>query len=106
MLLGPFALLLEPQGIAPQVTVTNLLLLLFIGIVLWLVNAIVQFGLTHTLANQAIVILLFELVVAAAGSWLLAGESMGLRDWIGGALIIAAALFSGKMQQSLPDGKT
>jgi drug/metabolite transporter (DMT)-like permease len=47
-------------------------------------------------ANRAIVILLFELVVAAfAASWL-AGESMRLQDWIGGAFIVLATVVSAR----------
>ena len=61
-----------------------------------------QYGLAHTAANRAIVILLMELVVAAIFSWLWAGELMGLREWLGGALIIAASLFSGAMERE-PD---
>jgi drug/metabolite transporter (DMT)-like permease len=50
-----------------------------------------QYGLSRTPANRAIVILLFELVVAAVASYLLAGETLRVQDWIGGALIVAAA---------------
>jgi len=53
-----------------------------------------QYGLTRTPANRAAVILLSELVVAALASRLLAGESMDLREWIGGSMIVAATLFS------------
>ena len=45
-------------------------------------------------ANRAIVILLFELVVAAAASYWLAGERLRPQDWIGGALIVVASLAS------------
>lgn len=68
-----------------------------VGLILLLVNLIVQYGLTHTAANQAIVIFLFELVVAAVSSWLLVDETMGLREWLGGAMIITASLFSGRL---------
>jgi len=71
-----------------------------LGMLLLVINLVVQHGLTHTPANQAIVIFLFELVVAALASWLLAGESMGLQEWTGGAMIIAASLFSGHMERS------
>ncbi len=63
----------------------------------------VQYGLIHVPANRAVVILLFELVVAALSSELvvaalsshaLAGEVMDFREWIGGAMIVAATLFS------------
>lgn len=73
------------------------LLLGLVGVVLMLVNLVVQFGLTHTAATQAIVIFLFELVVAAISSWWLANEIMGLQEWLGGGLIVAASLFSGKL---------
>jgi drug/metabolite transporter (DMT)-like permease len=53
-----------------------------------------QYGLSRLPANRAIVILLSELVVAAIASYWLAGESLRVRDWIGGALIIAATVVS------------
>ena len=73
------------------------LLVALIGLVLLATNLFVQYGLTHTPANQAIVIFLFELLVAALASWLLAGEAMTLKEWLGGAMIVAASLFSGKL---------
>ncbi|MCX7174854.1 MAG: DMT family transporter [Proteobacteria bacterium] len=75
------------------------LLLALLGVILLVINLVVQHGLTHTSANQAIVIFLFELVVAALSSWLLAGETMGVQEWLGGTMIIAASLFSGKMEK-------
>ena len=76
------------------------LMLLVVGVTLVFTNAIVQYAITHTRASQAIVVMLFELVVAAIGSWLLAGETLGTRDWIGGALIIGASLLSTRMETS------
>lgn len=73
--------------------------LLFIGVAIFGVTLVVQFGISHTPANQAIVIFLFELVVAAISSYFLAGESMSLQEWLGGAMIVAASLFSGKLEQ-------
>ena len=72
--------------------------LCLLGLILLVINLVVQHGLTHTPANQAVVIFMFELVVAAWSSWLLAGESMGIQEWTGGAMIIAASLFSGNME--------
>jgi drug/metabolite transporter (DMT)-like permease len=37
---------------------------------------------------------MFELVVAAVSSYFLAGEAMTAREWMGGAMIIAATLMS------------
>ena len=73
-----------------------------IGLVLLATNFFVQYGLTQTPANQAIVIFLFELVVAAMASWWLAGEAMSLQEWAGGAMIVAASLFSGKLKAREP----
>lgn len=73
-------------------------LLAGLGLVLSAVTVAMQYGLTHTPANQAIVILLFELVVAAVAAWFLADEKLALRDWIGGAMIVAASLLSGRME--------
>lgn len=70
--------------------------LLMAGITLALLAATfsVQFGLAYVPANRAVVILLFELVVAALSSRWLAGEVMEPREWLGGAMIVAATLFS------------
>ena len=75
------------------------LTLLGIGLLLVLATFTVQYGLAHLPSNQAIVILLSELVVAAVASWWLAGEQMSAREWLGGGLIVAASLFSGKIHK-------
>lgn len=85
-------------GVEPQAVGASWLLLGLIGVVLLLVNLVVQFGLAHVAANRAIVIMLSEIGFAALSSWLLAGESMGPREWAGGAMIVAASLFSAKME--------
>jgi drug/metabolite transporter (DMT)-like permease len=64
-----------------------------IGALLFSATLFVQFGLTHTLANRAAIIFMFELAVGAASSYLLAGEVMSAREWLGGTMIICAALF-------------
>lgn len=71
-------------------------LILGIGVALFVMSLALQYGLSRTSANRAIVILLFELVVAALAAYLLAGETMRLQDWIGGTLIVAAAYCSGR----------
>ena len=70
-----------------------------IALALLLATFSVQYGLAHTPANRAVVILLAELVVAALSSRWLAGEVMDLHEWIGGAMIVAATLFSGRMEK-------
>lgn len=71
---------------------------ILVGLVLFGVTLAVQYGLTHVPANQAIVILLSELVVAALSSYFLVHEQMTAREWIGGAMIAAASFLSGKLE--------
>ena len=47
----------------------------------------------------AIVIMLAEVGVAALASWLLADEVLGSREVLGGTMIVAASLFSAKMER-------
>lgn len=73
-----------------------------IGIVLLVVNLVVQFGLARVAANRAIVIMLSEVGFAALSSWWLAGEALGPREWAGGAMIVAASLFSARLEEADP----
>jgi drug/metabolite transporter (DMT)-like permease len=73
-------------------------LLLAIGIAIGSMTYAVQYGLARVPANQAIVIFLFELVVAAIAAYFLSDERMGLQEWVGAIMIIAASLFSGHME--------
>ena len=75
------------------------LLLGLIGCVLLVDNPVVQYGLARVAANRAIDIMLSEVGFAALASWLLAGEVIGHREWVGGAMIVAASVFSAKMER-------
>jgi len=92
--------LFEHQPLVGLATVssTNWLLMVAMGLVLAATTWLVQFGVSHTPANKAAVIFMFELVIAALSSYLLAGEEMTAREWIGGAMIIAAAIYSGRLK--------
>lgn len=81
-----------------EVTWPHAALLIVLGVVLLATNLAVQHGLTLTSANQAIVIMLTELVVGAASAYLLAAEAMRWNEWAGGAMIVAASLLSGRMR--------
>ena len=74
------------------------LLLIGIGLFIGSMTYAVQYGLARVPANQAIVIFLFELVVAAVAAYFLSDERMGVQEWIGAAMIITASLFSGHME--------
>ncbi|MDJ0738405.1 MAG: DMT family transporter [Gammaproteobacteria bacterium] len=54
----------------------------------------VTYGVTHMPVQRSAVIMLFELIVGAASAWWLAGEVVNLQEWIGGALILIAALIA------------
>jgi drug/metabolite transporter (DMT)-like permease len=97
--LAALALESEPFEFANQVTASVWLLLLGVGVSVGVMTLAVQYGLSNTPANQAIIIFLFELVVAAISSWFLANEALSLREWIGALMIVAGGLFSGHVEQ-------
>ena len=74
------------------------LLLIAVGIAIGSMTYAVQYGLARVPANQAIVIFLSELVVAAIAAYFLSDERMGVQEWLGAAMIITASLFSGHME--------
>lgn len=76
------------------------LLLAGVGLAIGSVTYAVQYGLARVAANQAIVIFLFELVVAAVAAYFLAHERMGMQEWIGALMIVTASLFSGRMEDA------
>lgn len=78
-------------------------MLALIGLVMCATSFAVQFGLTHLPANQAIVLLLFELLFAAVAAYFLAGEKMGGQEIVGAVLIVSASLLSGRMHKEQPD---
>ncbi len=73
-------------------SLNNWLAMGLIALFLFAATILVQFGVTQLTAVRSSVLFLFELVVAAIASYYLAHEVMSLNEWIGGSLIIAAAL--------------
>lgn len=93
-------LLLWQGGVVEQISVISAhswAMLAVMGLVLCATSFAVQYGVTHLSANRAVVLFLFELVIAAISSYFLADEAMDLRDWIGAPLIVSASLLSGKL---------
>jgi drug/metabolite transporter (DMT)-like permease len=82
----------------PGAEVGTWLLLIGVGLAIGSMTYAVQYGLARVPANQAIVIFLSELVVAAIAAYFLSDERMGAQEWIGAAMIITASLFSGHME--------
>lgn len=52
------------------------------------------YGVSHMPVQRSAVIMLFEIFAGGLSAWWLAGESMDLRDWIGGVLILGAGLIA------------
>jgi len=94
-----YSLFLHDLSFLGDISGNSYMLLLGLGIVVFGLSVMVQYGLTHIPANQAIVLMLFELVVAAGAAYLLTDEAMTSREWIGGAMIVSASLFSAKMNR-------
>ena len=88
LLAGDFSSLAQARGAA------TIWLIIGVGSALFFSTLMVFYGVVHLPAIRAIVIMLFELVVGAISSHWLAGESLSMREWIGGILIVAATLFS------------
>jgi drug/metabolite transporter (DMT)-like permease len=94
-----YSLLLHDLPILSNISGDFYVLLLGLGLVVFGLSVMMQYGLTHIPANQAIVIMLFELVVAAVAAYILTDEALTPREWIGGAMIVSASLFSAKMNR-------
>lgn len=52
----------------------------------------VVYAVSRMPVQRSSVIMLFEIVVGALSAWLLAGEVLGWREWVGGMMIIGAGL--------------
>ncbi len=82
-------------GAAWSAIASRPVLVVAIGLALVAMSLSLQYGLARMPATRAIVILLFELVVAAIAAYALAGEVLRVQDWLGGSLIVAASVASG-----------
>lgn len=90
-----FILFTNNKILAPSVfSISNWLVMILIAILIMTATLLVQYGVTRMPAIRASVLFLFELVVAAIASYYLAHEKMAINEWIGGSLIIAAAIFA------------
>ncbi|WP_052470007.1 DMT family transporter [Thiolapillus brandeum] len=86
-------LLLIDGGGIPHLPAGIWLADVFLGVGGFLVTTLaVIYGVSHMPVQRSSVILLMEILVGAVSAWLLAGESLNLREWLGGILIILAAL--------------
>ena len=80
---------------APQFfSMTQWLIMLLIALSIMAATLFVQYGVTKITATRASVLFLFELVVAAVAAHYLTNEVMTSSEWLGGGLILAAAVFA------------
>ena len=94
------------MAFAASAEATTWLLLIGVGVAIGSMTYAVQYGLARVPANQAIVIFLSELVVAAVSAYFLSDERMGVQEWVGAIMIITASLFSGHMEDAQLEEKS
>ncbi len=80
-------------------TLTEWAVMSLIALLLIAATFFVQYGVAKIEATRASVLFLFELVVAAIASYYLAHETMELNEWLGGSLIVIAAIFAAIQHQ-------
>lgn len=88
----------QPFPYASMLQMENLGWMLLIAAMIMSATLAVQYGIPKIALTKASVIFLFELVAAAIASYVLAGESMALHEWIGGLLIVFAAYWSARSE--------
>jgi drug/metabolite transporter (DMT)-like permease len=94
------ALLLPWAGCLPESIGSVALTATFVtGLLLFIMIPLVQYGLVRLPANRASVIMLSELLFAGLSAWWLAGEAMGGKEWLGGAMIVTAGALSARLQK-------
>jgi drug/metabolite transporter (DMT)-like permease len=65
--------------------------------VFWLIAmGAAQYGFSHVEAGRAAVLVVVELLVAVLSAGWLGDRPLGLREWLGGALVLAAALIASR----------
>jgi len=64
----------------------------------WLVLVLMTFATAYGVSlmpvHRSAVIMLFEIVVGAISAWWLAGEGLSPREWLGGGLVVLAAVIA------------
>lgn len=84
--------LLLQQSPVPEVSLSLwLAVMVFGGLCFTAMTISVLYGLARMPVFRSAILMLFELLVAAASAWALTNERMTVAEWIGGALIFAAA---------------
>ena len=94
-------LLLQSAGL-PQAPAAAWLGSVALGIGGFMLSTLaVVYGVSNMPVQRSAVIMLFELIVGAVSAWWLAGEAVSLQEWLGGALIVAAAMIAIFQEESV-----
>jgi len=79
----------------PQVAAQAWLGVVALGVFGFLLSTLtVVYGVSHMPVQRSAVIMLFELIVGAVTAWWWAGEAISAQEWIGGMLILSAAMIA------------
>lgn len=103
LLAAMVALIFTTPALPPVAASTWILLALFAGV--WLLGGtlLTTYGVTRVEVSRAAILQVMELLVAVVSAILIGGESMGMKEWIGAAMIVAATLletFNGNAQDA------
>jgi drug/metabolite transporter (DMT)-like permease len=92
-LLAAMVALVFPTPALPPINGTTWILLLLFACV-WLLGGtlLTTYGVTRVEVSRAAILQVMELLVAVISAMLIGGESMGLKEWIGAVMNVAATL--------------
>ncbi len=93
--------------VLPEIAGTTWALLALFGTV-WLLGGtlLTTYGVTHVEVSRAAVLQVLELLVAVVSAIAIGGESMGLKEWIGAAMIVGATLLEATSTASVEEAVT
>jgi len=101
VILASVILLFKQSSIINAVNPYMILFAILLGATFIVVMTLsVVYGVSHLPVHQSAIILLFELVVGAVSSMILTDESVLMREWFGGALVLSAAYFAARESTS------
>ena len=75
-------------------SLSHVCIAIVIALCLFFSTLLVQYGVTRIKAVEASSFFLFEIVVAAISSYLLVGESISMKEWFGGFMIITGVILA------------
>lgn len=102
VIFASIACLILDQGLPVLPGSTWLLVALFAVGWLLLGTLAAQYGVTHLEASRAAVLIVFELIAAVTSAAWLGDQAIGVREWLGAALVCVAAVMAAWPDQPQP----